>query len=163
VIDRSTTRDTPIDPMAPLQGRTVVWNPCRGNHLGQRSYTSASNRPDIWTQRSGQDAAKHLARRRPSTYGSRPTSLPGVGRPCIQQSLSGADHPSIGHAALSVRNARRLRAPGRTRSQWHRVGIIIHLDGPRTVAWTELGRRAGDDDPRKVPFPKLRSALTVIS
>ena len=25
-----------------LRGRTVVWNPCRGNHLGQRSCASAS-------------------------------------------------------------------------------------------------------------------------
>jgi hypothetical protein len=42
VINRSTTRDTPIDPMASFEGRNVVWNPCRGNHLGQRSSASAS-------------------------------------------------------------------------------------------------------------------------
>src|SRR5208282_485783 len=41
VIDRSTTEDTPIDPMASYKGRTVVWNLCRGNHLGQRSCASA--------------------------------------------------------------------------------------------------------------------------
>jgi hypothetical protein len=40
--DRSTTRDPPINSMALLWGRTVVWNPCRGNHLGQRSCASAS-------------------------------------------------------------------------------------------------------------------------
>src|SRR5208283_5181299 len=33
--------DTPIDTMASYKGRTVVWNLCRGNHLGQRSCASA--------------------------------------------------------------------------------------------------------------------------
>jgi 2-hydroxychromene-2-carboxylate isomerase len=28
--------------LGPFIGRTVVWNPCRGNHLGQRSCASAS-------------------------------------------------------------------------------------------------------------------------
>ena len=35
-IDRSEMRDNPWDPLAE-QGRVVVWNSCRGNHLGQRS------------------------------------------------------------------------------------------------------------------------------
>jgi hypothetical protein len=33
-----------------------------------------ANRPDIWTQAIYQITAKHLARRGPSTYGSRPTT-----------------------------------------------------------------------------------------
>jgi len=35
------------------------------------------HRPDIWTQRSDQNAARPLARRGPSTYGSRPRNTAG--------------------------------------------------------------------------------------
>jgi hypothetical protein len=42
VIDRTTTRDTPINSVAPPPGRSVVWNSGRGNHLGQRSCANAS-------------------------------------------------------------------------------------------------------------------------
>jgi hypothetical protein len=34
----------------PETGRGIVWNSRRGNHLGQRSIATASNRPDIWMQ-----------------------------------------------------------------------------------------------------------------
>jgi hypothetical protein len=56
-------------PNDPLQGRNVAWNPCRGNHLGQRSCASASTGRTYGRKRSDQNAAKHLARRGPSTYG----------------------------------------------------------------------------------------------
>jgi hypothetical protein len=41
VIDRSKTRGIPLDPSA-AEGRSSVWNLCRGNHLGQRSCASAT-------------------------------------------------------------------------------------------------------------------------
>src|SRR4051794_11620989 len=56
-------------PNGPLCGRSVVWNPCRGNHLGQRSCASAPTGRTYGRKRSDQSAAKHLARRGPSTYG----------------------------------------------------------------------------------------------
>src|SRR5215213_3773360 len=46
-------------PNGPLCGRSVVWNPCRGNHLGQRSCASASTGRTYGRKRSDQNAAKH--------------------------------------------------------------------------------------------------------
>src|SRR5208283_3669468 len=54
----------------PSRGRSIVWNPCRGNHLGQRSCASAPTGRTYGRKRSDQSTAKHLARRRPSTYGT---------------------------------------------------------------------------------------------
>ena len=39
-INRSETSDAPVIPTA-LRGRQVVWNTCRGNHLGQRPCADA--------------------------------------------------------------------------------------------------------------------------
>src|ERR1019366_840088 len=64
VIDRSETRDIPLDSLA-VKGRHGVWNSRRGNHLGQRSCASAKIRPDIWTQ-ADQTLPKSLARRGPA-------------------------------------------------------------------------------------------------
>jgi transposase len=55
----------------PLFGRSVVWNSCRGNHPGQRSCASTPKRRTYGRTRSDQSTAKHLARKRLSTYGSR--------------------------------------------------------------------------------------------
>jgi hypothetical protein len=72
VIDRSTTRDTPIDPMAYLQVALLF-----GTHVAETILASAHVRAH---QKAGHMDAndliktlpKHLAGRRPSTYGSKP-------------------------------------------------------------------------------------------
>src|SRR5215211_5597675 len=56
-------------PGGPPGGRSSVWNSHRGNHLGQRSCASAQIGRTYGRKRSDQSAAKHLARRGPSTYG----------------------------------------------------------------------------------------------
>src|SRR6185369_2815263 len=53
----------------PLEGRVTVWNSRRGNHLGQRSWASASTGRTYGRKRSDQNTAQPLARRGPSTYG----------------------------------------------------------------------------------------------
>src|SRR3954447_21664467 len=53
----------------PLRGRYCVWNSRRGNHLGQRSCTSAPTGRTYGRKRTDQSTVKHLARRGPSTYG----------------------------------------------------------------------------------------------
>src|ERR1700752_4263193 len=58
-----------VKPNGPLRGRGFVWNSRRGNHLGQRSCASAPTGRTYGRKRSGQNTAKHLARRGPSTYG----------------------------------------------------------------------------------------------
>jgi hypothetical protein len=71
VIDRSTTRDTPIDPMAPykvamLFGTLVAETILASVHVRahrQAGHMDASDRIKA--------TAKHLARRGPSTYGLR--------------------------------------------------------------------------------------------
>jgi hypothetical protein len=55
-----------------LRGRTVVGNPGRGNHLGQCSCANAPKGRTYGRKRSDQMSAKDLARRGPSTCGSRP-------------------------------------------------------------------------------------------
>src|ERR1700676_695477 len=45
-------------PNGPLFGRSVVWNPCRGNHLGQRSCASAPTGRTYGRKRSDQSTAK---------------------------------------------------------------------------------------------------------
>src|SRR5712671_3770499 len=55
-IDRSTTRDIPLDPLA-ADGRSSVWNSCRGNHLGQRSGVSATTGRTYGRKRSDQSTA----------------------------------------------------------------------------------------------------------
>ena len=46
------------------------WDSRRGNHLGQRSPSTAHNRPDIWMQASrSTNLPQNLASRGPSTYG----------------------------------------------------------------------------------------------
>jgi hypothetical protein len=85
VIDRSTTRDTPMDPVALFIGRSVVWNLLSRKPSWPAFMCERIDRPDIWTQRSDQNAAKDLARRGPSTYGSRlmpPNWRSGSGRTC---------------------------------------------------------------------------------
>src|SRR6201988_2127561 len=60
-----------VKPNGPLRGRGFVWNSRRGNHLGQHSCASAPTGRTYGRKRSGQNTAKHLARRGPSTYGLR--------------------------------------------------------------------------------------------
>src|SRR5271165_3501705 len=72
-----------VKPNGPLRGRGFVWNPCRGNHLGQRSCASAPTGRTYGRKRSDQNTAKtpceegavHI-RRGPSTYGLRTPSPP---------------------------------------------------------------------------------------
>ena len=45
-------------PNGPSIGRSVVWNPCRGNHLGQRSCASAPTGRTYGRKRSDQNTAK---------------------------------------------------------------------------------------------------------
>src|ERR1700676_4124170 len=45
-------------PNGHLFGRSVVWNPCRGNHLGQRSCASAPKGRTYGRKRSDQSTAK---------------------------------------------------------------------------------------------------------
>jgi hypothetical protein len=52
-----------MDPVAPLLGRSVVWNLYRGNHFGRRSCASASTGRTYGRKRSDQSTAKHLARK----------------------------------------------------------------------------------------------------
>jgi Transposase DDE domain group 1 len=58
VIDRSKTRGIPLDPSA-AEGRSSVWNLCRGNHLGQRSCASATTGRTYGRKRSDQSTAQH--------------------------------------------------------------------------------------------------------
>jgi Transposase DDE domain group 1 len=58
VIDRSKTRDIPLDPSA-AKGRSSDWNSCRGNHLGQRSCGSATPGRTYGRKRSDQSTAQH--------------------------------------------------------------------------------------------------------
>src|SRR6202047_275452 len=57
VIDRSKTRGIPLDPSA-AEGRSSVWNLCRGNHLGQRSCASATTGRTYGRKRSDQSTAQ---------------------------------------------------------------------------------------------------------
>src|SRR5271166_5208567 len=47
-----------VKPNGPLRGRGFVWNPCRGNHLGQRSCASAPTGRTYGRKRSDQNTAK---------------------------------------------------------------------------------------------------------
>ena len=58
MIDRSKTRGIPLDPSA-AEGRSSVWNLCRGNHLGQRSCASATTGRTYGRKRSDQSTAQH--------------------------------------------------------------------------------------------------------
>lgn len=87
MIDQSDTRDTACVPMARC-GRHLVWNPRRGNDLGQRSCGSASTGRTYERKRSDQNRQRVLAGRRPPTYG---ISIPS----------GGATHPII-NAALHL-------------------------------------------------------------
>jgi transposase len=77
VIDRSKTRDTPLTPPA-AKGRLSVWNPRRGNHLGQRSCASATTGRTYGRKRSDQNTAK--------------TPLRGGGRPHMGSGCGAASH-----------------------------------------------------------------------
>jgi hypothetical protein len=123
VIDRSTTRDTPIDPMASFEGRNVVWNPCRGNHLGQRSCASAPTGRTYGRKRSDQNAAQILARRGPSTYGSAPTTSAGMRR-----RPSNPTHTSLPSCSRPSRTnppggpGRKNGSAGGRTKEWHETG-----------------------------------------
>ena len=58
--------------------------PCRGNHLGQRSCASAPTGRTYGRKRSDQSTVKRLARRGPSTYGLH-HNLPPVGQIGVQK------------------------------------------------------------------------------
>src|SRR6201998_4165853 len=58
VIDRSKPRGIPLDPSA-AEGRSSVWNLCRGNHLGQRSCASETTGRTYGRKRSDQSTAQH--------------------------------------------------------------------------------------------------------
>src|SRR5208283_2360853 len=81
----------------PALGRLFVWNSCRGNHLGQRSCASPSTGRTYGLKRSDQNAAKYLARRGPSTYGtgSRTPSGPAVMAPRRQSGHMIAIDPPV--------------------------------------------------------------------
>jgi hypothetical protein len=74
VIDRSTTRDTPVSSMAlyrslhclDLSSRKPSW---------PAFMCECKKRPDIWTQAIGLNHCPDLARRGPSTYGTEPFNL----------------------------------------------------------------------------------------
>jgi len=68
-------------PTGPLRGRPSVWNSCRDNQLGQRSYASAPTGRTYERKRSDQNPAKNLARKGPSTYGA------GILPACRQQPI----------------------------------------------------------------------------
>ena len=69
MIDRSKTRDTPKMPMA-AQGRRLVRDSGRGNHLGQRSCANATKGRTYERKRSDQNPTQNFLRARgPSTYG----------------------------------------------------------------------------------------------
>src|SRR5271163_57719 len=50
MVDRSIRDGRQSGQSSDARRRASVWNSRRGNHLGQRSCTTAPNRPDIWTQ-----------------------------------------------------------------------------------------------------------------
>jgi len=63
VIDRSKTRDTPKMPMA-AQGRRLVRDSGRGNHLGQRSCANATKGRTYERKRSDQNPTQNFLRAR---------------------------------------------------------------------------------------------------
>jgi hypothetical protein len=61
VIDRSKTRDTPKMPVA-AQGRRLVRDSGRGNHLGQRSCANATKGRTYERKRSDQNPTQNFLR-----------------------------------------------------------------------------------------------------
>src|SRR5436305_7348380 len=72
-------------PNGPLCGRSVVWNPCRGNHLGQRSCASAPTGRTYGRN----DPIKTLQ-----------NTLRGECRPHMRA------HPQAGHMGATIRSKR---------------------------------------------------------
>ena len=97
--------------MAFHRGRNVVWNPCRGNHLGQRSCASAPTGRTYGCKRSDQSTANRLARRGPSTSGSGQRSQPCSRADCKQ--LRKARHRACPGAAMSFLRSRSEEESGR--------------------------------------------------
>ena len=83
VIDRSKARDNPLMAMAD-SGRKAVWNSRRGNHLGQRSYASASTGRTYARKRSDQNICLN-----PLARGSRPHMPSANGRYWVGSCHSG--------------------------------------------------------------------------
>ena len=97
MIDRSTTRDTPLKPEA-VKGRSIVRNSRRGNHLGQRSCTSAFKGRTYGRKRSDQNRLHDLARRAPSTYDRIVADMDHLGQ---NGDLSAARLHSLGQQRLT--------------------------------------------------------------
>jgi hypothetical protein len=74
VIGRSEDRDNPWDPLV-LRHRLHVQDPIREPHLGQRPTVPHSKAGHMTAIDRNRFCCPTLARRGPSTYGSRPSSV----------------------------------------------------------------------------------------